>query len=78
MAEKPFEREVLDRLIAMEVKIDAMGTQCTTCAKILVINKTLGFQWFSIGVLGLCLATLAKLWYDAQGRIMEYISGVVK
>lgn len=29
--EKPFEREVLDRLITMETKIDGITTQCPQC-----------------------------------------------
>ena len=60
-----------------EIK-ESAKTKCDTCAKILVIKTTLGYQWGAITLLAGGLVALAKLWYDAQGKIMEYISGVVK
>jgi len=44
----------------------------------LVIKTVLGYQWMSITGLGIGLITLAKLGYDFQGRILEYISGGVR
>lgn len=61
-------------IIINELKKTSVS-QCDTCSKILVIKTVLRYQWMSITGLGVALITLAKLGYDFQGKILEFISG---
>ena len=72
-------KAVNDKLDKQNIIINELkkssASQCDTCSKILVIKTVLGYQWLSIGGLGCGLAALAKLGYDFQGKILEYIGG---
>ena len=58
-----------------EIK-SSVGAQCDTCSKIGDIKTTLGYHRKFIGLLGLGLSVMAKLGYDFQGKILEFIGGV--
>lgn len=63
--EKTFEREVLDRLIKMETKLDAITIQCPQCQT-------------QIGSHGIALATIDASAKSAHRRIDGVVDGIYK
>jgi len=65
MSEKPFERDVLDRLITMETKIDTITTQCPICQ-------------VKIGAHAIALATVESSVKSAHYRLDGIFDGIYK